>query len=245
LQNIGSEDLSNKVILEVGSGRGDTTRMLVSLVVGKPNVQLIVTDISDRFFQQLRAESQAKNVPVTFIRTGAHELREIQSNLVDFLVCNYTLCAVNSQAGSVMLALKRFAEVLKPGGKLSIEEEFTVSKQDTVMQGIWAEKWRILKSAMILAGKFPYNEIDPEVMASLCGLAGFEKVEWTQHTEIYRDLSALDFFDKRLDALLKEVSVESLYTGFSEAAANLRRRFIEVGGMEIPYYRLVAQKSLA
>ena len=102
--SIEDEELSNKVILEVGSGRGDMTRTLVNLLAGMPTAQLIVTDISDTFFHQLRAEFQGKNVQTTFICTGAQELKGVANHSVDFLVCNYALCAVNSQAGLAALA---------------------------------------------------------------------------------------------------------------------------------------------
>lgn len=146
--------------------------------------------------------------------------------------------------GLAALALKHFWEVLKPGGKLFVEEEFPIYKQDTPLQEIWAEKWRVLKSSMILAGQSPYNEIAPEVLQSLCQLVGFEKVEWTEHTEMYNDVSVLNFFQKRLDVLLKEIPVESLRVGFTEMAISLRNKAVEAGGMEIPFYRLVAQKSM-
>lgn len=243
MHNIENEDLSDKIILEVGSGRGDTTRKLVELLGGKPNTQLIITAVSDRFFQQLQDEFQAKNVQIQFIRTGAHELQSIPNGSVDFLICKYTLCAVNSQAVLAILALRRFWEVLKPCGKLFIEEEFPIQKQDTPLQEIWAEKWRILKSSMILAGQSPYNEIEPEILETLCHLVGFQKVEWRGHTEIYHGVEALDFFQKRLDILLKEIPVESLRAGFSEMAIKLRKKAVLAGGMEIPFYRLVAQKS--
>lgn len=122
-----------------------------------------------------------------------------------------------------------------------IEEEFPINKQDSLTQEIWAEKWRILKSAMILTGKSPYNEIAPEVLKSLCYLAGFESVEWTEYTELYRDVEVLDFFEKRLDVLLKEIPVESLRAGFTAMATDLQKKAVAVGGMETPFYRLVAQ----
>ena len=141
------------------------------------------------------------------------------------------------------LALKRFWEVLKQSGKLFVEEEFPISKQDTCSQEIWAEKWRILKAGMILAGQSIFNEISSEVLEDLCYLAGFKKVEWTVHSELYTQLEVLDFFQKRLDALTKEMPNENLRIGFSEIALNLRSKAVQAGGMEIPFYRLVAQKS--
>jgi len=241
--SIENEHLANTVVLEIGSGRGDTTRRLVNLLSGQPGARLIVTDISDRFFQQLCDEFQAKDVQIQFIRTGAHELHGIPNYSVDFLVCNYTLCAVNSQAGLASLALRRFWEVLKGGGKLFVEEEFPVSKQDSPAQEIWAEKWRILKSAMILAGKFPYNEIEPETLEGLCRLAGFEDIQWTAHTETFRNTKVLDFFQERLDALLTQLPNDRLRAGFTELAVMLHDKAIQAGNaMEVPFYRLTAQK---
>jgi ubiquinone/menaquinone biosynthesis C-methylase UbiE len=240
--SIENEHPANKVVLEVGSGRGDTTRKLVDLLLGQVGAQLIITDVSDRFFHQLRDEFQGRDVQIQFIRTGAHELHGIPNNSVDYLVCNYTLCAVNSQAGLVALALRRFWEVLKSGGKLFVEEEFPVSKQDTPAQQVWAEKWRILKSVMILAGKSPYNEMEPGTLEGLCRLAGFEDTRWTAHTETFRDDKALDFFQKRLDALLTQLPNESLRAGFAELAVMLHNKATQVGGMEVPLYRLTAQK---
>lgn len=245
MHNLESEDLSNKVILEVGSGRGDTTCKLVDLLDGRPNSQLIVSDVSDKFFEQLQDEFRGRNAQIRFICTGAQELRDISSTSIDFVVCNYTLCAVNSQAGVVTLALRRFWEVLKPGGKLFIEEEFPIYKQDTPLQEIWAAKWRILKASMILAGRFPYNEIAPEILQSLCHLAGFENVEWTEHTEVFHDLDVLNFFRKRLDTLLTEIPVENIRAGFTEMANELQNKSKQFGGIEVPFYRFVAQKSPA
>ena len=239
--NIEDEDLSGKVVLEVGSGRGDTTRKLVNLLSEKSGTQLIVTDISDRFFAQLRDEFHATKVQ--FIRTGGHELSGISDGVVDYLVCNYTLCAINSQAGLVVLALRRFWEVLRFSGKLFVEEEFPISQQDTLAQEVWAEKWRILKSSMILTGQPVFNEISPELLKSLCYLAGFDKVEWIAHSERFTGIETLDFFQKRLDGLLKQIPNENLRAGFTEIAANLRKKATQIGAMEIPFYRLVAQKS--
>lgn len=241
--SIENESPANKVVLEVGSGRGDTTRKLVDWLSGQPGVQLIVTDVSDMFFEQLHSEFQARDVQIRFICTGAHELHGIFDNSVDYLVCNYTLCAVNSQAGLAALALRRFWEVLKVGGKLFVEEEFPVSKQDTPAQEIWAEKWRILKSATMLAGKFPYNEIAPEILAGLCRLAGFEGARWTAHTELYRDDRVLDFFQRRLDALLPQLPNDTLRAGLTEWASLLYKKVAQVGAMEVPFYRLTAQKN--
>ena len=242
--SIEKEHLAGKVVLEVGSGRGDTTRKLVDLLSGQPGTRLIASDISDTFFQLLGEEFQTKDIQVRFISTRADELRGISNNSIDYIVCNYTLCAINSEAGLVALALRRFWEVLKIGGKLFVEEEFPISKQDTSAQKIWAEKWRILKSAMILAGKFPYNEIEPVTLERLCRLVGFADVLWTAHRETYPDVKVLDFFQKRLGGLLPQLTNESLRAGFTELAVKVYKRASQSSdnAMEVPFYQLTAQK---
>lgn len=240
--DIVQENLSGKTILEVGSGRGGTTRKLVDLLSGQPDATLIITDISDKYFPKLREEFQDKNLQIRFIRTGACELDGIENNSIDYLICNYTLCAVNSNPGLVTLALRRFWEVLKPGGRLFIEEEFPISKTDTPAQEIWSEKWRILKSLEILTGMFPYTEFSPVTLSDLCRLVGFKDVQWTADTEIFHGAEVLDFFQRRLDTILPKLPNKHLQSGFAQMASELREKTVRIGGMEIPFYQLTARK---
>jgi len=240
--DIAQENLSGKTILEVGSGRGGTTRKLVDLLLGQPDATLIVTDISDKHFSKLREKFKDKNLQIRFIRTGACELDGIENNSIDYLVCNYTLCAVNSKPGLVTLALRRFWEVLKSGGQLFIEEEFPISKTDTPAQEIWSEKWRILKSLEILTGEFPYTEFSPDTLSGLCRLVGFKDVRWTADTEMFKGAEVLAFFQKRLDTILPRLPNNHLQAGFAQIASNLQEKAVRTGGMEIPYYRLTARK---
>ena len=50
------ETLCGRTVLEVGSGRGSSTRELVDLLSGQPGATLIVTDASDSHFARLRQE---------------------------------------------------------------------------------------------------------------------------------------------------------------------------------------------
>lgn len=240
--DIAQEDLAGKVVLEVGSGRGGTTQKLVDLLSGQPGAILIVTDVSDAHFPQLREAFQDRAVQIQFIRTDASDLDGVENNSVDYLVCAYTLCAINAQAGLATLALQRFREVLKPGGRLFIEEEFPIDKVDTSIQEVWAEKWRILKSVTMLTGSFPYTEFSPATLAALCRLVGFEEVEWAAETERYQGVEALDFFQQRLERLLPQLPNDNLRTGFRQWAVELREKAVQVGGMEIPFYRLTARR---
>ena len=243
LVNIEEESLTNKVVLEVGSGRGNTTRKLVTLLSKHTGARLIVTDISDMFFSQLQSEFTASKVQIRFIHTSAQELINIPNNSIDYLVCNYTLCAINSRVGSLASAIRRFWEVLKAEGKFFAEEEFPIDRQNTPAQEIWAEKWRILKAAILLSGELPYQEIAPETLKGLCLLSGFENIKWAEHSETFSGADTLDFFRRRLDKILTDIQSERLRAGFLEAAMDLQNRAKQVGSMEVPFYRLVAQKG--
>ncbi len=240
--DITDQDLAGKVILEVGSGRGGTTRKLVDVLSRWSGASLIVTDVSDIHFQSLREEFQGKQVPIRFIRTKAQELEGIGACSVDCLVCNYTLCAVNAEAGQAVLALKRFREVLRDGGRLLVEEEFPISYARTPRQEVWAEKWRILKAMTLVAGGLPFNEFAPDALAGLCRVVGFGRVEWEAATEEYQGVAALDFFEQRVERLLAEMPNEELRAGFERWAFELKEKTERVGGMEVPFYRLTALK---
>jgi phospholipid N-methyltransferase len=238
---ITDEDLTGSVVLEVGSGRGGTTRTLVDALSRHAGARLIVTDVSDAHFQRLREEFEDKRVPIRFVRTQAQALEGIGRDTVDYLVCNYTLCAVNAEPGQAILALARFREVLREGGRLFVEEEFPIGLAETSEQKIWAEKWRILKTMTVAAGGAPYTEFAPDTLATLCALVGFREVGWIAATDAYQGDGVLDFFERRVERLLGAMPNESLQAGFAQWALALRETLKPIGGMEVPYYRLTAQ----
>lgn len=240
--DITEEDLYGKAVLEVGSGRGGTTRKLVDAMCGQRGASLIVTDLSDAHFERLREAFKGAPLRIRFVRTGARELAGIDKDSVDYLVCNYTLCAINAQPGEGVLALHRFREVLKSGGRLFVEEEFAIDGAETPRQELWAEKWRILKSMTLAAGRAPYTEFAPDMLADLCRSVGFRDVKWTASGEVYEGVEVLDFFEQRLERLLAEMPSKALRAGFRQWAVELKKKAERVGGMEIPYYRLTARK---
>jgi len=236
------ENLAGKTLLEVGSGRGDTTRRLVSLLENHIGAKLIATDLSDAFFHELEDEFMSTGVNVEFICTDACELSGIQPASVDYLVCNYTLCAVNAMGSRVIMALQRFWDVLNPGGWLLVEEEFPINCASTPQQKIWAEKWQILKAVIQLTGGYPYHEIAPEVLESMCKLVGFQYVCWTSLTSSFRESDSLNFFKQRLNRLIPHLQHEALRSGFAEIVVTLDKKAEQAEGFDVPYYRLEARK---
>jgi len=239
---LAQENLAGKTVLEVGSGRGDTTRRLVSLLEGYMGAKLIATDISASFFPQLEDKFKDKSVTVKFLHTDACDLTGIQPSSIDYVVCNYTLCAVNAGESRAIMALQRFYDVLYPGGWLLVEEEFPISCGSAPQQEIWAEKWRILKAVIQLTGGHPYQEIAPQVLEAMCKLVGFQQVRWTADLSTFKEPDSLSFFRQRLKRLIPQLQNEELRSGFTELASTLGKKTEQAGGFEVPFYRLEARK---
>lgn len=239
--DISTRDLAAKTILEVGSGRGDTTRVLVNLIKNQPGGRLVATDISDSHFAPLVEEFKGSDV--CFICTDAGLLEGIETDSVDLLVCNYTLCAVEARGGGALQALTRFHEVLKLGGELFVEEEWPIEFAETPAQQVWAEKWRILKAALLVAGEHILHEFEPESLGKLALATGLSGVEWEKDTSLFSGLDMLRFFHTRLERLMPRFPNEALRSGFQEWAASLDEKVKLAGGMEIPFYRLHASKG--
>jgi 8-oxo-dGTP pyrophosphatase MutT (NUDIX family)/phospholipid N-methyltransferase len=241
--NLADLDLSGKTVLETGSGRGAASRSLAALLSRHPGSHLVVTDISDASFDRLRQELAGYPITLEFIQTPAEQLQGIPDGSVDVVVCSYTLCAIETQPGRAARALERFCQVLKTGGLLLVEEEFPLEKAANPHQDLWAEKWRLLRAAQQASGQPPYRELDPHDLSSLCRLLGFEQVCWQASTARLLPEEFLPFFQERFTRLAPSLPLDSLQAGFSEWAARLHARAMQLGGMEIPYYRLSARKG--
>lgn len=239
---LAQENLAGKTILEVGSGRGDMTRRLVALLENQVGAKLVVTDLSDSFFGELETVFKDSHVSVNFICADACDLKGVPIDSIDYLVCNYTLCAVNAKESRAMMALQRFRDVLKPGGWLLVEEEFPISQASNPRQDVWAEKWRILKAAVQLAGGYPFQEIAPEILEMMCKRAGFQQVSWKADLTFFKGSESLDFFHKRLKGLIPHLPNDTLRAGFTELVSQLTEKAEQAGGFEVPFYRLEAMK---
>lgn len=242
MNNISMECLDGKTILEIGTGRGGTTRELVSLLSKFKDSHLITTDIADDHFNELRKEFKHSPVDISFIKTDACHLEGINDKSIDCLICNYTLCAINSNPGCETLALSRFKDVLKSGGHLYIEEEFPVNHINNPMQEVWSEKWRILKSCTSLLGGSTFNEMEPEVIKNILYILGFNSVECEIDSFKIPGKNCLDFFKLRLGRYLKKFNNKTYIKAIKEISADLEKKAAKTNGMEMPIYRIRAIK---
>jgi SAM-dependent methyltransferase len=243
--DVSKEECANKTILEIGSGRGDTTRKIVKQLAEIPSSKLIVTDISDTFFHDLKTEFERSGVNIQYILTRAEELKRIESSSVDYIICSYTLCAINAEHGNIVLALRRFYNVLKPGGKLFVEgEEFPIYMCSAPSQEIWVDKWRLLKAGMLLTNQLPYNEIAPKKLLQIGEIVGFSHIRWTRHTSSYPATEALDFVRRRLSSIIPALPNDELREGFIHMMNVVERKMKTINEMEAPFYKMAATKPV-
>ena len=236
------EDLSNKTVLEIGCARGHSTREIAVLMTGVPGAVLVVTDINDKFFAEIGRDLKSIGITHRFVKTDACVLECIEPESIDYIVCNFVLCVVNSDIGSGTIALNMFYSALKPGGKLFIREEFPISQAKGPDQKIWATMWRVIKSAhMITSSRLASTEYRPEILKQLCEIVGFRDVTW--ETEVIQN--ELIWFKPRLDMLQNMMPaypgprVGEMYLFLANA---IRQRAAARNNVEIPRYSMVAIK---
>lgn len=243
-RQISDEPLADKTVLEVGCGLGRTTRTLVTLLSGQPGAKLIVTDLVEQYLEKTRSKLGPTQFKPLFIKTDACDLAGIDAESVDYVVCNFALCEINSETGRGTLALARFFSVLKPGGKVFIEEEFPISAASGPAQQAWARMWRVFKSALMFIQKRPpSSEYQPEVLRRVFETIGFTDVEWEASVRTH----GLDWLEPRITQLEKYMpGYPSPQIGqmYIHLAKDIRSQAQESGKIEIPIYSLSAIKPL-
>lgn len=206
-------------------------------------VKFITTDIYDGNFENIKEQIEKYNIDIQFIKTDGCELEGIENDSIDFVVCNYTLCAINSKSGSEVLALNRFREVLKPGGTLYIEEECPLNFASNDMERVWSRKWQILRSVNLLLNELPYNEISPEILKNILKIIGFKDVQYKIDSHKILGENVLKFFNYRLNKILDLLENKNLIDGITSEVRELEKLSEKTGGMEVPIYNIVAIKN--
>lgn len=240
--NIYDLNFENKTVLEVGTGRGGTTLELAKAMKNFKGAKLITTDIYDQNFEKLKEEILKYNIDVTFIKTDACKLDGIEENSIDFVVCNYTLCAINSKSGCEVIALNRFKQVLKLGGMLYMEEEYPINMAANHMQQIWSRKWQLLRAINTLSGELSFNEIAPENLKNILDILGFKDIQYENEVTQIKGEGCLNFFEYRFNKALEKLNNSELAEKLKMERQALKDNAKIAGGMEVPAYKIVAVK---
>ncbi|WP_457557992.1 class I SAM-dependent methyltransferase [Candidatus Harpocratesius sp.] len=239
-------DLSDKTILEIGTGNGGTTRDILKYIKDFPTSRLITTDIVNRDLSAIIKQTDEllkQERKISFIQTDASELKSILANSVDIIVVDYTICAINMIAGKIPLCFYRWIEVMKPGGLLFIEDEFPITSQSDIKYIHWRRYWQLVKSLVITAGGSPYHEIDPKVLSMLLENYGFKVQQFEEGDTILEYQEIKQALQNHYSDWLHFIHNRWLRFTFRILKRQFLRQLKNNGGdgsLIIPYYSLSA-----
>ncbi len=244
MHSIQEIDLRGKKILEIGTGNGGTTLEILELMHKYPNSTLITTDITDIYtnFSEFMKDYPTLISRVQFIQSDATILEGIEKNSIDIIICNYTLCAINSHSGKAVIALKKFFDTLKSGGILLIEEEYPIFSPENQYQKLWANKWKIIKIALISSLNRAYNEIDPQILNEMLKMIGFREIEIEKGFNIQHKTELIPLFHSQLSNIIQNIKNNNLKKEISKMSKKLIKEIEYYESIEIPNFLIFAVK---
>lgn len=239
-------NLDNKLVLEGGTSWGNTTHRIAEKVEEQGwKTRLISVDIDDDHFNQIQQDLQNQFEELQLRRADLSQLDFLADNVVDVIICNYTLSSVNQFPLRAVKALSEFYRVLKPEGQLIIMEEMPIWSVENRDYPFWSQRLRVIKSISVLKAMAHFNEIHPIDLEHTLDTIGFSQINYQEFKEIIDSELATRFLDKRKQTLLKginDIENEHLTTGFVEITEKLVKELEEAKEFSAPAYILKALK---
>ncbi|MCC5909596.1 MAG: class I SAM-dependent methyltransferase [Clostridiaceae bacterium] len=239
-------NLDGKIVLEGGTSWGNTTSIIARKVRENGwKTRLFSVDIDDSHFKEIEERLKDDFEELALIKGDLSNLDFMDSESVDAIICNYTLSSVNQFPLRAVKAVKEFYRVLKPGGKLLINEEMPIWSVNVGDYEYWSKRLRIIKSINTLKAMAHFNEIHPQDLKEVLETAGFMEVESREFKEKINSEMAIKFLDKRKQSLIKgrnDLHNEKLIQGYTELTEELLKKFEESEEYFLPAYIMRAIK---
>lgn len=237
-------DFEDKLILDAGTGPGQTIKRLVNKVMeaGKSS-RIISVDIRQEALDNVRNELGDKAEIVQFVKADLADMPEIESYSIDIIACTDVLCMVEMCPLRSVRVLSEFRRVLKPGGELIIGEQVPTPKERVPKEQVWTRRWQLVKAMKHLQEQRHLEEIVPEDLEFVLAISGFDSIRWAI-------FEGKDFGDdvewglRRTLRTAEKLKDEPLRKAFVKQIDELRDIFARHGGVFLPYYIMHAQKKL-
>lgn len=237
-------DLADKLILDAGTGAGQTTGWLVDKVIeaGKSS-RIISVDRRQEVLDDVRNELGDKADIVQFVKADLADIPQIESSSIDIIACTDVLCMIEMSPLRSVKVLSEFKRVLKPKGELIIGEQVPMPKTRVPKEQVWTRRWQLVKAMKHLQEQRHLEEITPEDLEFCLTTLGFDSVCWAI-------FEGKDFGDdvewglRRPLRTAEKLKDELLRKAFVKQIDELRNIFSQRGGSFLPYYVMHARKKL-
>jgi len=218
-------DLRNKSILDAAVGTGESTYFWAKRIHEQGGTSKIISidnDLPQVWKDKIKTRLGEYSRYVELKEADIFNLSFLKDKSIDIVNCDDTIVFLNPKPLKLLLALKEFGRVLKPGGYLIITSEIPIESFDNPdNEGQW-RRWNLAKGIYSLKGKIWSSEPLPNEVKFALELISFkvyaEKVfpekknfkyqgcmnEWKEI--MLKDVEELPWNNRIKDVLRKEVN---------------------------------------
>lgn len=236
-------DFEDKLILDAGTGPGQTIEGLVDRVIeAGGSSRIIGVDHSQNALDNVLKQLGDKAENVQFLKADLADMPQVESSSIDTITCTDVLCMVEMSPLRSLRVMSEFNRVLKPGGRLVIGEQVPMPKATIPKEQVWARRWQIVKAMKHIQEQRHLEEIQPEDLEFCLITLGFNAIRWVIFEGKDFD-DSVEWGLRRPLATAEKLENELLQKAFTRQIDGLRSVFAQHGAAFLPYYVMHAQKK--
>lgn len=236
-------DFSNIVVLDAGTGAGNTTLELATRMAEAGGKGRIVSvDIDPETFPDAKKKLEELARFVEFVEADLTCMPQMESESFDLIVCTATMCALNDRPLKAVKALSEFYRTLKKGGWLVIDDEYPLFKASKPQEEVQVRRWQTYKSVAELVDGEHYTEIYPEELEFAARVVGFKEIELKIFVGGPLSTNAMNEWREVMPEMISKIDNEDLKTAFEKATERIWRTYKKQGGIFPPYYVMRMRK---
>lgn len=238
-------DLSNKVILDAGTGFGITILDIARRIcLHKEGSRIISVDIDPQSFELARKRLLEYGLLtlVTFVQVDLTCMPKIKTESVDLVVSTRTISDINSFPCHLTRAIAEFYRVIKKGGQIILSDECPLLKAVFEEETVAVMRWQLAKAISHLIGRPHFHEVEPEDLEFTLRLVGFRECKWAVFKGERISRRRINHFVDSATIMATQIDNSKLGRAFVEAIKNVEKTFNEKDGVFPSRYIIRAKK---